>query len=140
MTAARPEIAGDRRVVVKVGSSSLTTLPGGLDAARLSALVDVLAALNGGKPAVADLERAMTEILDCFRTGSNSLWSSLFAPRIDRIVFAATKADHLHHSSHDRLEAVLRRAVTRAVARAESTGAEIDVVALAAVSLGARWP
>ncbi|MGZ4621609.1 MAG: glutamate 5-kinase [Blastococcus sp.] len=40
--AARPEIAGARRVVVKVGSSSLTTRPGGLDAARLSALVDVL--------------------------------------------------------------------------------------------------
>ena len=38
----RPEIAGARRVVVKVGSSSLTTLPGGLDADRLSALVDVL--------------------------------------------------------------------------------------------------
>ena len=32
---ARPEIAGARRVVVKVGSSSLTTLPGGLDADRL---------------------------------------------------------------------------------------------------------
>ena len=34
--------------------------------------------------------------------------SALFRPRIDRILFAATKADHLHHSSHDRLEAVLR--------------------------------
>lgn len=42
--AARPEIGGARRVVVKVGSSSLTTLPGGLDAERLSALVDVLGA------------------------------------------------------------------------------------------------
>ena len=30
----RPEIAGASRVVVKVGSSSLTTLPGGLDEAR----------------------------------------------------------------------------------------------------------
>jgi predicted YcjX-like family ATPase len=39
----------------------------------------------------------------------------------------------LHHSSHDRLEAVLRRAVAGAVARAEDTGAAIDVVALAAV-------
>jgi uncharacterized protein len=57
----------------------------------------------------------------------------LFRPRIDRILFAATKADHLHHSSHDRLEAVLRRTVNRAVARAADTGAEIDVVALAAV-------
>ncbi|MGY1745003.1 glutamate 5-kinase [Blastococcus sp. SYSU D00695] len=38
----RAEIAGARRVVVKVGSSSLTTLPGGLDTAKLHALVDVL--------------------------------------------------------------------------------------------------
>jgi glutamate 5-kinase len=45
-TAARPEIAGARRVVVKVGSSSLTTLPGGLDVERLSALVEVLAAVR----------------------------------------------------------------------------------------------
>jgi glutamate 5-kinase len=42
----RPEIAGARRVVVKVGSSSLTTLPGGLDVERLTALVDVLAAVR----------------------------------------------------------------------------------------------
>jgi glutamate 5-kinase len=46
LPAARPEIAGARRVVVKVGSSSLTTLPGGLDVDRLSALVDVLGAVR----------------------------------------------------------------------------------------------
>src|SRR4029077_8627908 len=68
-----------------------------------------------------------------FRVGRSTILSTLFRPRIDRILFAATKADHLHHLSHDRLEAVLRRAVTKAVARAEATGAEIDVVALAAV-------
>src|SRR4051794_16716571 len=43
---ARPEIAKAQRVVVKVGSSSLTTLPGGLDEGRLAALVDVLAGLR----------------------------------------------------------------------------------------------
>jgi glutamate 5-kinase len=43
---ARPEIAKAQRVVVKVGSSSLTTLPGGLDEERLAALVDVLAGLR----------------------------------------------------------------------------------------------
>jgi glutamate 5-kinase len=46
LPAARPQIAAARRVVVKVGSSSLTTLPGGLDAERLSALVDVLGAVR----------------------------------------------------------------------------------------------
>jgi glutamate 5-kinase len=39
----RPLVAQARRVVVKVGSSSLTTAAGGLDAQRVDALVDVLA-------------------------------------------------------------------------------------------------
>ena len=39
----RTEVTGARRVVVKVGSSSLTTAAGGIDPERVSALVDVLA-------------------------------------------------------------------------------------------------
>jgi uncharacterized protein len=93
----------------------------------------VLAALNGGRAAITDLERAMTEILECFRTGSNSLWSSLFSPRIDRIVVAATKADHLHHRSHDRLEAILALLTEQAMAKAEYAGAEVKALALAAI-------
>jgi uncharacterized protein len=100
---------------------------------RQIVLVDALAAFNSGPDALHDLEAALAGILDCFRVGRSTFFSSLFRPRIDRILFAATKADHLHHASHDRLEAVLRRAVSGAVARAEETGAAIDVVALAAV-------
>jgi predicted YcjX-like family ATPase len=100
---------------------------------RQVVLVDALSAFNSGPEALHDLEAALAGILDCFRIGRSTFFSSLFRPRIDRILFAATKADHLHHSSHDRLEAVLRRTVGGAVARAEDTGAEIDVVALAAV-------
>jgi predicted YcjX-like family ATPase len=100
---------------------------------RQIVLIDVLAALNGGPAAITDLERAMTEILECYRTGANSLWSSLFAPRIDSIVMAATKADHLHHDSHDRLEAILSLLTDRALGRARYRGAEVKVLALAAV-------
>lgn len=42
----RPEVTGAGRVVVKVGSSSLTTAAGGIDPVRVSALVDVLAGLR----------------------------------------------------------------------------------------------
>lgn len=45
---ARPAVARARRVVVKVGSSSLTTTAGGLDGARVDALVDVLLPRAGG--------------------------------------------------------------------------------------------
>jgi predicted YcjX-like family ATPase len=100
---------------------------------RQVVLVDALAAFNAGPEALHDLEAALAGILDCFRIGRSTILSSLFRPRIDRILFAATKADHLHHSSHDRLEAVLRRTVAKAAARAEYSGATIDVIALAAV-------
>jgi len=44
MSQAREQVAAARRVVVKVGSSSLTTAAGGLSVERLDALVEVLAA------------------------------------------------------------------------------------------------
>jgi predicted YcjX-like family ATPase len=82
---------------------------------------------------VCDLERTLAGIFDCFRVGRTSLLGKLFSPRIDRILFAATKADHLHHASHDRLEAILKRLTDRAIARAKFEGAQVDVIALAAV-------
>jgi len=53
MSTVRDQVAGARRVVVKVGSSSLTTTAGGLDLARVDALVDTLAhAAAGGREIV----------------------------------------------------------------------------------------
>ncbi|HZY48766.1 MAG TPA: YcjX family protein, partial [Devosia sp.] len=83
--------------------------------------------------AVADLETALTDILACFRQGDSNPLSRLVSRRIDRILFAATKADHLHHTSHDRLEAILNRLVARASRRARFAGADTSSVALAAV-------
>ena len=42
----RSDLAGAHRVVVKVGSSSLTTAAGGIDPGRVSALVDALASVR----------------------------------------------------------------------------------------------
>jgi uncharacterized protein len=100
---------------------------------RQIVLVDALSALNSGPAAMHDLENALGEVLQAFRAGRSSLIATMFRPRIDRILFAATKADHLHHSSHDRLEDILRVLTGRAIARAEGVGAKIDVIALAAI-------
>lgn len=100
---------------------------------RQIVLVDALAAFNAGRPAVRDLQAALADILDCFQIGRRTLLSALFRPRADRVLFAATKADHLHHSNHDRLEAILHQMVLRATERARFSGARIDVIALAAV-------
>ena len=100
---------------------------------RQIVLIDALQALNAGPGAMADLERAVTEILACFRPGRGNILTDLVSRRIDRILIAATKADHLHHESHDRLQAIVRRLADRAIARANFTGANVDVVAMAAI-------
>jgi hypothetical protein len=100
---------------------------------RQVVLVDVLGALNGGPEALTDLETALTNVLAAFRVGSNSLISAMFAPRVNRILFAATKADHLHHVNHDRLEAILRLIVRRAHHRARGAGVPSEALALAAI-------
>jgi len=100
---------------------------------RQIVLVDALQAINRGPEAVQDLERALTDVLACFRPGANSFFSALIGRRIDRVLVAATKADHLHHESHDRLEALTRRLVERAVERIGMAGAGIEVMAIASV-------
>jgi predicted YcjX-like family ATPase len=100
---------------------------------RQIVLVDALQALNAGPEAVTDLENALSDILSCFGSGRRSWLSSLFTSRTDHILFAATKADHLHHENHDRLEALLSHMVDKAAKKARFSGARVDVVALAAI-------
>ena len=100
---------------------------------RQIVLVDALQAINRGPEAVLDLERALADVLACFRAGQNSLLSSLLGRRIDKVLVAATKADHLHHESHDRLERIAARLVDRAIERIGTSGAAIEVMAIASV-------
>ncbi len=100
---------------------------------RQIVLVDVLAALNGGPEALEELRRALLSVLSCFRTGRLSFLGSLVDRRIDRILFVATKADHIHHTDHDRLERILETLVAEAREKAAFSGAHVEVAAMAAV-------
>jgi predicted YcjX-like family ATPase len=100
---------------------------------RQIVLVDVLTALNAGPTAVTDLENALAGILGSFRLGRTNWFTGLVTRRIDRILFAATKADQLHHGDHDRLEAILARLVQRASERARFAGARVEALAIASV-------
>jgi predicted YcjX-like family ATPase len=100
---------------------------------RQIVLADVLAALNSGPDAVAELETALAAVLSSFRLGHTNWFTGLLSRKIDRILFAATKADHLHHGDHDRLEAILGRLVGRAAERAKFAGTKVEVLALASV-------
>ena len=94
---------------------------------RQIVVVDALAALNAGPAAMRDLETALTEVLAAFRVGRGSLLSALFRPKIDKILFAAAKADHLHHTSHRPARGDLQASHQDAPSPASrSVGAEVD--------------
>lgn len=100
---------------------------------RQIVLVDVLSVLNAGPDAISDLEETLSDVLRAFRPGRNSWLAGILGKKIDRILFAATKADHLHHSDHDRLENILDRLLSEAENRAKFSGAQTNTMALAAV-------
>ena len=101
---------------------------------RQIVLVDALGAIHAGPPAVEDLRRAMADILSAFRPGRNAFLSKLFlGKRVEKILFAATKADHLHHHQHPRLMAIMEALVRDAKTRADYAGAGTAAMAIAAL-------
>ncbi|WP_368186928.1 YcjX family protein [Aestuariibius sp. HNIBRBA575] len=101
---------------------------------RQIVLVDVLGAIHAGPRAVDDLRQAMADILAAFRPGRNAFLTRLFqGRRIDRILFAATKADHLHHAQHPQLTAITQALLREAKDRADFAGAKTAAMSIAAL-------
>jgi uncharacterized protein len=101
---------------------------------RQIVLIDVLGAIHAGPPAVEDLRAAMADILGAFRPGRNAWLTRLLGGRrVDRILFAATKADHLHHSQHPALTAITAALVREAKDRADFAGARTEAMSIAAL-------
>ncbi|MCF1707335.1 YcjX family protein [Tabrizicola sp. J26] len=101
---------------------------------RQVVLIDALGAIHAGPQAVEDLRRTMAEILTAFRPGKNDFLSSiLLGRRVEKVLFAATKADHLHHVQHPRLTAIMEAMLRDAKDRAAFAGAQIAAMSLASV-------
>jgi hypothetical protein len=100
---------------------------------RQIVLVDLLQALNAGAYSVDDLKLAMAELLEAFRPGRNSWLWPILGRRIERVLFAATKADHVPASEHDRLAGLVNGLLFAPANRARFQGAEVESLAIAAV-------
>ena len=101
---------------------------------RQVVLVDVLGAIHQGPRAVEDLRRVMAEVLSAFRPGRSGWLDRLMGGhKVGRILFAATKADHLHHRQHPALTAITEALLRDAKARADFAGAETMALALASL-------
>ena len=101
---------------------------------RQIVLVDVLGAIHAGPRALEDLRAAMAAILSAFRVGRAGWLARLMgARRVERILFAATKADHLHHSQHAALTALTEALLRETRDRADFAGAQTAAMSIAAL-------
>jgi predicted YcjX-like family ATPase len=100
---------------------------------RQIVLADCLTPLNNGPESFADLKTAMTMIMESFSYGQSSLFSRLFAPKIDKLLFAATKADHVTPEQHHNLVRLLDQLVYQTKHQLNYDVIEMKTLALASV-------
>ena len=101
---------------------------------RQVVLMDVLGAIHAGPQAVEDMRRSMADILSAFRPGRAGWLAQLLGTRrVERILFAATKADDLHHSQHARLTNIVSAMLREARDRADFSGARTAAMSIASL-------
>jgi predicted YcjX-like family ATPase len=101
---------------------------------RQVVLVDVLGALLAGREVFEDVRQAIDAILESFRYGQGGILTRLLRnARIEKVLFAATKADHVPEVQRDHLAALLRSMVALSSLEITSGNAKIDVTTLASV-------
>ncbi len=103
--------------------------------ARQIVLIDVLGALLAGREAFEDTRLATEAILESFRYGRHNILTKLLgSARVEKVLFAATKADHIPDVQRDHMSALLRNMAALPALEARGSDADIDVTTLASVA------
>ncbi|WP_201777831.1 YcjX family protein [Thalassomonas actiniarum] len=100
---------------------------------RQIVLADCLTPLNNGRESFADLQQAIALIMQSYQYGRSGLLSRLFSPKIDRLLFAATKADHVTPEQHPHLVALLNQLIHGTRQELNFEAIDIKTLAIAAV-------
>lgn len=100
---------------------------------RQLVLVDLIGTLFAGEESLEDMRKAFGHIADTFRYGSSGLLRKLWRPRIDRLVFAATKVDQVLAADHDALRQLLGQQLQQVFSGARHRGLPLYCEAIAAV-------
>ena len=101
---------------------------------RQIVLVDLLSAINGGKEALEELQQTILEIAQVFRPGpSNPLATLIGGRRVERLLVAASKVDHLPTGQHKALNQLLEDMLAPARGASLMGGGEFKSTTLSAL-------
>jgi len=96
-------------------------------------LADCLTPLNKGPNSFADLQLAISLIIESFSYGKSSLLNRLFSPKINKLLFAATKADHVTPDQHENLVSLLNQLVFKTKKQLSFDNLTMKTLAIAGV-------
>ncbi|UYG00952.1 MULTISPECIES: YcjX family protein [unclassified Halomonas] len=100
---------------------------------RQIVLVDVLGALNAGPERFEDLSNALGQLMQSFNYGKRSLLTRMFAPKIDRLAIAATKADHVTPDQHANVVTLLESLLAEPLKDLRYANVPVKAFSLAAI-------
>ena len=96
-------------------------------------LVDLMYALQQGKAHFDDTSQTLNALLQSFQLGRSSLIARLFNPKIDRVLFAVTKADQVNQGQYLNLQRLLDAMLRPSLRHAEFNDIRNMSLALAAI-------
>jgi uncharacterized protein len=100
---------------------------------RQIVLVDILKALNIGSGSFNDMRRSVESVLKSFQYGKSGLFNRLFNVKISKLLFAATKADHVTPNQLHHLESFLKHMISESQNNIAFEGVAVDTMALSSV-------
>lgn len=96
-------------------------------------LVDMLAPLDAGQPALHDLKQALEAVLGSFRYASDSWLRRWFNPQISRLALCATKVDQVAPAQQRAVLRCLEDLLTDSLAEVRHGGVQVQGFPLAAI-------
>lgn len=96
-------------------------------------LADCLTPLNHGFDAFMEMKLGLQQLFKHFHYGNRSLFHRLFSSQIDKLLFIATKADHITSDQLPHLESLMRQLVQEGGRYAEFEGIETGYHAISAI-------
>lgn len=96
-------------------------------------LVDMLAPMDAGQPALSDLKAALEAVMESFRYGPSSFFERLFKPRINRLAVCATKVDQVVPGQQRAVQQCLEDLITDSLSEVRHGGVSVRGYPLAAV-------
>ncbi len=96
-------------------------------------LVDLIKTLEHGQASFEDMNLGFKEVLKSFTYGHNSILNQWFAPKIDHVIFAATKADYIPRNQHEGYRQILEDLIRQIQRELHVSGTKTETTILSAV-------